>query len=39
MELVKVKSDAQVAINKNLDHVQNFSLEVAGEDSASTQIF
>jgi len=27
----KIKSDAQVAVNKNTDPVQNFSLGVAGE--------
>ena len=30
----RVKSDAQPAMNKNLDTVKNFSLGVAGEDSA-----
>jgi len=39
-EARKVKSDAQVARNKNWDPVQKlFTLEVAGEDGAPTPIF
>jgi len=35
----KVKSDAQLAMNKNLHCVQKLSLGVAGEDSAPTPIY
>ena len=35
----KVKSNAQLTINKNSDSVQNFFYGVAGEDSAPTQNF
>jgi len=35
----KVKSNAQVAMNKNSDPVQKFFLGVAGKDGARTQIF
>ena len=35
----KVKSDAQVAMNKNSDPVQKVSLGVVEEDSAPTPIF
>jgi len=35
----KVKSDAQVATNKNSGPVQKFFLKVAGDDGAPTQFF
>jgi len=38
MELY-VKSEAQVAMNKNSHPVQNFSLGMAGEDSAPNSFF
>ena len=34
-----MKSDAKVAMYKNSDPVQNFSLGVVGEDGAPTQFF
>ena len=35
----KIKSDAQVAMNKNADPCRIFFLRVAGEDGAPTQNF